>query len=126
MTRDEFMKHAEQEIEQAFRGQRNRMMNLVEQAWAEGKRNAEVEVFTEAGNELVNVIKKELFPKLPTTITTDKIYPTTLTGIPEPCKCSCWHENDYGMERCWGTKERDVCDCGGDKRKCNFNLYPEK
>ena len=41
-------------------------------------------------------------------------------------KCSCWNENDYGLERCWGTKERDVCDCGGDKRKCNFNLYPEK
>ena len=69
MTRDEFMKHAEQEIEQAFRGQRNRMMNLVEQAWAEGKRNAEIDVFTAAGNELVNVIKKELFPQLPTTIT---------------------------------------------------------
>lgn len=22
--------------------------------------------------------------------------------------------------RCWGTKEKDVCDCGGDKSKCNF------
>ena len=81
MTRDEFMKHAEQEIEQAFRGQRNRMMNLVEQAWEEGKRNAEIDVFTAAGNELMNVIKKELFPKLPTTITTDKTYPTTLSGM---------------------------------------------
>lgn len=35
MTRDEFMAHAKEEIENAFRGQRNRMMNLVEQAWAE-------------------------------------------------------------------------------------------
>lgn len=43
MTREEFMKLAEQEIDKAFQGQRNRMMNLVEQAWAEGKRNAEMD-----------------------------------------------------------------------------------
>lgn len=42
MTRDEFMNHARDEIEKAFLGQRNRMMNLIEQAWAEGKKNAEV------------------------------------------------------------------------------------
>ena len=30
MTRDEFMKHAADEIDAAFRGQKNRMMNLVE------------------------------------------------------------------------------------------------
>ena len=24
------------------------------------------------------------------------------------------------VPRCWGTKEKDVCDCGGDKSKCNF------
>ena len=43
MKREEFMKYAEREIDNAFRGQRNRMMNLVEQAWAEGKRNAEID-----------------------------------------------------------------------------------
>ena len=43
MKREDFMKYAEREIENAFRGQRNRMMNLVEQAWAEGKRNAEID-----------------------------------------------------------------------------------
>lgn len=43
MTRDEFMKHAESEIDQVFRSHKNRMMNLVEQAWAEGKRNAEID-----------------------------------------------------------------------------------
>lgn len=45
MTRDEFMAHAKEEIDRAFDGKRNRMMNLVEQAWAEGKRNAEVTPF---------------------------------------------------------------------------------
>lgn len=46
MKRDEFMKYAEREIDNVFRGQRNRMMNLVEQAWAEGKKNAEIDGVT--------------------------------------------------------------------------------
>lgn len=50
------MKHAESEIEQAFRGQKNRMMNLVEQAWAEGKRNAEI-------NGVIDVVR-EAFDKM--------------------------------------------------------------
>lgn len=55
-----------------------------------------------------------------------------------PIKCYCYHE--YEEQRpvydkfsgelaghyttkvgcCWGTRERDVCSCGGDKNKCNF------
>lgn len=51
-------------------------------------------------------------------------------------KCDCYHvdpeihcfvdengDSVYGninVPRCWGTKESDVCDCGGDKSKCNF------
>ena len=55
-------------------------------------------------------------------------------------KCDCYHiENvrqytyhpvtrepighDIGIGVCWGTKEMDECDCGGDKIKCDF--YPE-
>jgi hypothetical protein len=37
-------------------------------------------------------------------------------------KCSCFREQ-YGKTVCYGTKEIDVCSCGGDKSKCNF--YPE-
>lgn len=50
-------------------------------------------------------------------------------------KCDCYHEEDvivawsgrYGQIRrlrtiCNGTKERDVCSCGGDRTKCDF--YP--
>jgi hypothetical protein len=29
--------------------------------------------------------------------------------------CSCWHDG-----RCWGTKDREWCTCGGNKLKCNF------
>lgn len=56
-------------------------------------------------------------------------------------KCSCFEENfvaDYVATRnagfgdvlyrkecrCRGTKEQDVCSCGGDELKCDF--YPEK
>lgn len=51
-------------------------------------------------------------------------------------KCDCYHiESEarwlvngdgcavcgtINVPRCWGTKERDVCDCGGDKSNCNF------
>lgn len=37
-------------------------------------------------------------------------------------KCDCFREQ-YGKTVCYGTKEIDVCSCGGDKSKCNF--YPE-
>ena len=47
MTRNDFMKLAQDEIEIIAGHYRNRLMNLVEQAWAEGKRNAEIEGITE-------------------------------------------------------------------------------
>lgn len=53
MTREEFMDHAREEIDRAFSNQKNRMMNLVEQAWAEGKRNAEI-------NGVVTIVKDAL------------------------------------------------------------------
>ena len=48
MTRDEFLEHAGKEVDAALGNRKNRMLNLVEQAWAEGKRNAEVETLKEA------------------------------------------------------------------------------
>lgn len=45
-------------------------------------------------------------------------------------KCDCWHEvepfcyNDKINGVCYGTKEREYCQCGGDNAKCDF--YPEK
>ena len=41
-------------------------------------------------------------------------------------KCKCYlEEYNYAGDigRCNGTRERDACDCGGDKAKCDF--YPE-
>lgn len=43
-------------------------------------------------------------------------------------KCKCWQEENaarpFASGRCSGTKELDLCDCGGDETKCDF--YPEK
>lgn len=37
-------------------------------------------------------------------------------------ECSCFHTDD-GSPRCWGTREKDVCECMGNKAICDF--YPE-
>ena len=95
MTREEFMKHAQEEIENAFRGQRNRMMNLVEQAWAEGKRNAETEQINEIGKELADSLTKLVLPWQPS-ITTDK----TISNIPEACKHCLNHPINGGSGNC--------------------------
>lgn len=36
-----------------------------------------------------------------------------------PFECSAYHE-EYGRKVCYGTKEREECICGGDRRKCDF------
>lgn len=38
-------------------------------------------------------------------------------------KCSSYHI-EFGRPCCYGTKEKDMCACGGDEAKCDF--YPEK
>lgn len=74
MTRGEFMQHAKQELEHAFSGQKNRIMNLVEQAWAEGKRNAELESIEEVGNHIAEIAKKTLTDvRIPLTISADAV-----------------------------------------------------
>lgn len=37
-------------------------------------------------------------------------------------KCDSFHQ-EYGRTVCWGTREKDECNCGGDRFKCTF--YPE-
>ena len=84
MKREEFMKYAEREIDNAFRGQRNRMMNLVEQAWAEGKRNAEIDGVT----SIVKGVLENLGIKKEQTATIYK-------HICPYCKHEWWSGNEY-------------------------------
>ena len=60
MTRDEFMEHARKEIDQAFQGQKNRMMNLISQAWAEGKKNAETSEIEEKATDILEALRKQI------------------------------------------------------------------
>lgn len=39
-------------------------------------------------------------------------------------QCDCFHEFDTMNGECWGTKERELCNCGGDTEYCNY--YPER
>lgn len=54
MTRDEFMQEARKAAGRILESKVNGIMNLVQQAWAEGKRNAEVETLSTAINEALN------------------------------------------------------------------------
>lgn len=58
MTREEFMREAEREINDCWSRQRNRLMNLVQRAWAEGKRNAEINGVTQIILDAVNQLQK--------------------------------------------------------------------
>ena len=110
MTREEFMTHAKREIDAAFNGNRNRLMNLVEQAWAEGKRNAETDSVMEIVREALRRMEKSEKPE---------------TASAEPEKCESWdpfieEDGSVEMARCLSTPGLSLCNCGGDKSKCVF------
>ena len=54
MEREKFMQDARAISHKILEGKENAIMNLVQQAWAEGKRNAEVETLRSAMDEAIN------------------------------------------------------------------------
>lgn len=41
--------------------------------------------------------------------------------------CNCWNIEDTYIGKhgvCWGTRERDLCNCNGDEKQCDF--YEER
>lgn len=54
MEREKFMQDAREISHKILEGKENSIMNLVQQAWAEGKRNAEVETLRSAMDEVIN------------------------------------------------------------------------
>ena len=54
MEREKFMQEARMTAHQILVGKENGIMNLVQQAWAEGKRNAEVETLRAAIDEALD------------------------------------------------------------------------
>lgn len=75
MNRDDFMREARVTARDILQGKENGIMNLVQRAWAEGKRNAEVETLRAAIDEALD--KRE--PKeqrVDAVDAVDAVYPT--------------------------------------------------
>lgn len=54
MEREKFMQEARLTVDRILEGKENGIMNLVQQTWAEGKRNAEVETLRAAIEEALD------------------------------------------------------------------------
>lgn len=59
MNREEFMQEARETARRILEGKENGIMNLVQQAWAEGKWNAEVDTFTELVKQAFYQVKQK-------------------------------------------------------------------
>ena len=69
MEREKFMQEARLTAHQILEGKENGIMNLVQRAWAEGKRNVEVETLRAAIDEALDRREQKEPPK-------DAVYPT--------------------------------------------------
>lgn len=70
MEREKFMQEARLTAHRILEGKENGIMNLVQRAWAEGKRNAEVETLRAAIDEALDRREPKAEP------VADTIYPT--------------------------------------------------
>lgn len=59
MTRDEFMAYAEREIDAVLKTHKNRILDVVYRAWAEGKKAAEIDALTETVKQALERMEKE-------------------------------------------------------------------
>lgn len=114
MTRDEFMDEAQKEIDQILLSTKNRLMNLVMKAWAEGRKNAEVSGVEDIVKEAIERIydKPETKEWLPHTIpitVPDINFEHILnwrqsdpssSGIPESCRTCSNHPSNGGSGIC--------------------------
>ena len=60
MTREEMRENAIAELNSAFERYKNHVMNIVDRAWAEGKRNAETEKAEEIGKDILKSVMDKL------------------------------------------------------------------
>lgn len=78
MTRDEFMEYAKGEILAALTTQQSRIMNLIEQAWAEGKKNADTDAVVEIVRDAISrAEKRALYAPLDIPVTPLPVYYNT-------------------------------------------------
>lgn len=59
MTRNDFMAYAEREIDAVINTHKNRLMDVVMRAWAEGKKSAEIDALTETVKQALERMEKK-------------------------------------------------------------------
>lgn len=59
MTRNEFTIYAEREIDAVINTHKNRLMDVVYRAWAEGKKAAEIDALTETVRQALERMEKK-------------------------------------------------------------------
>jgi len=94
MTREEFMREARETAKKILAGKENGIMNLVQQAWAEGKRNAEVEAITEIVRQAYDQVKQK-----------DEVVPCSVEKE-NPKGCTYYEHNN---KKPYCTHECDGC-----------------
>lgn len=108
MTRNEFMDIANKEIEQILVAHKNRMMGLVERAWAEGKKNAEVSGIEDIIKEAMDKIYQQTgtLELLPPDIHFEHLLewsgtsPLAIDSIPNACRTCSNHPSNGGSGIC--------------------------
>ena len=115
MTREEFMEYAEKEIDSVLKTHKNRIMNVVMQAWAEGKKNAETAYLDEVGADLLEAVKKKLldispisnvnpiYMEVPKINFDDITVKRSSDNIPAPCQACPNHPSNGGSGICHCT-----------------------
>ena len=107
MTRDEFMDEARKEVDQILVSHKNRMMNIVARAWAEGKKNAEVSSIEDVVKEAID----KIYQQNNISITIPDIHlehcldwgstnPLSTDGIPNACRTCSNHPSNGGSGIC--------------------------
>ena len=91
MNREEFMQEARETAHRILEGKENGIMNLVQQAWAEGKRNAEVEAITEFAKQAFCQVKQNCM----VTVETSDKWISVKDRLPdEDGQYLCWFGNN--------------------------------
>lgn len=106
MTRDEFMQEARKTAGRILESKENGIMNLIQQAWAEGKRNAEIETLSRLINEA---------------LTKDNNVPRKLAYWVEETDCQRhWHCSNCGRVQGIASLGMKYCpECG-----CEMEEHP--
>ena len=113
MTRDEFMDIANKEIDQMLATQKNRIMGLVERAWAEGKKNAEVSGIEDVVKEAI----EKIYQQSGTQELLQRNIPITTPDIPYEQHQLKWSLNTDIPSACQGCSNHPsnggsgICNC---------------